>query len=321
MSSSIERRPAGWRVAVARWFDCSAGDVAARAEDDFRIDWPRIVPFVALHVGALGVFLTGASLVAVGTAFVLFYARLFSITAFYHRYFSHRAFKTSRVAQFLFAVLGNSAAQRGPLWWASHHRRHHEHADGPLDLHSPKRRGFWWSHVGWFTTPAAHRTDLSRVRDLAKYPELVFLDRYSGLVPLVLFVALYAFGAAAESALPALATNGPQMLAWGVASTVLLFHVTYTINSLAHGYGSRPYATADDSRNNVWLALLTLGEGWHNNHHRYPAAARNGFLAREIDPTWYGLRLLAAIGVVRDLRPVPRAILDERARGEDEARR
>ncbi len=297
-------------TSIARWFDGWA-TTETRRDAAERVDWLRITPFLLLHAAALGVIFTGASFVAVGVAVGLYFVRLFAITGFYHRYFSHRAYKTNRFWQFVFAVLGNAAAQRGPLWWAAHHRFHHKHADEPVDRHSPRQRGFWWSHTGWFTARANFRTDLDSVRDLAKFPELVFLDRFAGLVPVLLFAALYGIGAWAARFAPGLQTNGLQMMTWGILSTVVLYHVTYTINSLAHVYGKRRYETTDDSRNNLWLALLTLGEGWHNNHHRYQASARNGFFAREIDVTWYGLKALEKLRVIRDLVPVPESVLAE----------
>ena len=298
---------------VTAWFDAGVAPDAAGTDAGRRIDWPRIAPFLALHAACLGVFVVGWSPVAVATAAALYGVRLFAITGFYHRYFSHRAFRASRATQFLFAVLGASAAQRGPLWWAAHHRHHHAHADGPLDPHSARRTGFLWSHVGWFLTRESFRIRLERVPDLARYPELRFLDRYDALVPLLLAVLLYAAGAWLEQTAPGLGTDGWQLLVWGFAiSTVALYHATFTINSLAHRFGTRCYETRDDSRNNLWLALLTFGEGWHNNHHHYPGAARQGFRWWEIDITYYGLRLLALSGLIRDLRPVPAHIRDGR---------
>jgi stearoyl-CoA desaturase (delta-9 desaturase) len=279
------------------WFD---SDATPNFEGDGRrIDWLRVIPFVALHLACLAAFWVGVSATALAVAAGLFALRMFAITAFYHRYFSHRAFRTSRTAQFVFALLGTMAAQRGPLWWASHHRHHHAHADQPQDAHSARRHGFAWSHAGWFLAPANFRTRAERVLDFARFPELRVLDRFDIAAPLLLAAALLAIDV--------------QLFVWGFCvSTVALYHATFTINSLAHRYGSRRYATTDDSRNNFWLALLTFGEGWHNNHHYYPRAARQGFHWWEIDLTWYGLRLLAALGLVWDLRPVPAHIRDAR---------
>ena len=302
--------PAHWRrtlTALVRWFDTSAPEAVPETEAR-GIDWPRALPFIGLHLACLGVFWVGISWFAVAVALLLYALRMFAITGFYHRYFSHKAFRTSRPVQFLFAVLGASSAQRGPLWWAAHHRQHHRASDTPADPHSPKQHGFWYSHMGWFLTRGAFRTNLDAVKDLARFPELRLLDRFDLLVPALLAGGLFLLGTWLESAAPALETSGPQLLVWGfVISTVVLFHVTVTINSFAHRFGTRRFATRDDSRNNWFLALLTFGEGWHNNHHHYPGSARQGFRWWEYDFTYYGLRLLGALRLVWDLKPVPEA--------------
>jgi stearoyl-CoA desaturase (delta-9 desaturase) len=203
-------------------------------------------------------------------------------------------------------LIGASSVQRGPLWWAAHHRNHHRHADTEQDVHSPKVHGFWWSHVGWFLTRSGFRTDWQRIRDLARFPELRLLDRFDTLVPVALAAVLFGIGALLERYAPQLGTSAGQMLVWGFfISTVALFHATVTINSLAHKFGKRRFETRDHSRNNLWLALLTFGEGWHNNHHFFPGSARQGFRWWEIDLTYYGLRLMAALRLVYDLKPVP----------------
>lgn len=300
-----------WTKSLRLWFD--SGATSTESASSTRIDWVRALPFIGLHAGCLLLPWVGVSATAVAVAVLLYVARMFAITAFYHRYFSHRSFKTSRAAQFLFALLGASSVQRGPLWWAAQHRHHHRHADTSQDLHSPTSHGLIWSHVGWFLTPRALTTERNRIRDLNSYPELRWLDRFDAVVPLVLAMSLYAAGAWMERWAPGLNCDGPQLLVWGFfLSTVVLFHATVTINSLAHRYGQRPFETRDHSRNNLWLALLTFGEGWHNNHHFYPGAARQGFRPWEIDITWYGLRVLAALGVIWDLRPVPAWVLAQR---------
>ncbi|PBS11402.1 acyl-CoA desaturase [Lysobacteraceae bacterium NML93-0792] len=289
---------------VRRWFDTDA--VAHDGQDGDRIDWLRAVPFFAMHLACLAVFWVGVSPVAVLVALALYALRMFAITGFYHRYFSHRTFRTSRVVQFLAALVGAASVQRGPLWWAAHHRNHHRHTETTLDPHSPRVHGFWRSHMGWFLTREGFRTDWSRIPDLAKYPELRWLDRYDTLVPVLLAVGLYGLGVLLERVAPGLGTTGGQMLVWGFfISTTVLFHATVTINSLAHRYGSRRFETGDDSRNNFWLALLTFGEGWHNNHHFFPGTVRQGFRWWEIDLTFYGLKLMSWCGLVRDLKPVP----------------
>ena len=282
---------------VVQWFDTSSA-VVPDGPGAMAVDWVRVIPLIVVHVMCFGVIWVGWSWPAVAVAFGLYVVRMFAITGFYHRYFSHRTFDTSRIGQFVFALLGASAAQRGPLWWAAHHRKHHRHSDTDQDVHSPHAHGFWWSHVGWITAPANFPTDLEQVPDLAKYPELRFLDRFDILVPIVLAVTLLLVG-------------GMQFLIWGFfVSTMFLFHATCTINSLAHVWGKRRYDTSDESKNNWWLAIITMGEGWHNNHHRFPGAARQGFFWWEIDLTYYGLRILQFFRVIRGLRPVPARVLD-----------
>ena len=300
-------------TALRRWVDSGIAETPGGAGDAYRIDWPRVLPFVLLHAACLAAPWVGASAVAVGIAAALFVVRMFAVTAFYHRYFSHRAFRTSRAAQFAFALLGASAVQRGPLWWASHHRHHHAHSDRPADSHSARVHGFLWSHVGWFLARENFAARVDRVPDLARFPELLWLDRFDVAVPALLAAVLYGLGAWLERAAPGLGTSGVQLVVWGFCiSTVALHHATFTINSLAHRFGARRYATHDDSRNNLWLALLTFGEGWHNNHHHFPGAARQGFYWWEVDFSYYGLRLLAALGLIWELRCVPRAVRDAR---------
>lgn len=306
-----------WRrrlQALRRWFDTSANPGQATADD--RIDWLRALPFIGMHLGCLAVWWVGTTPVAVGTAVALYALRMFALTGFYHRYFSHRTFQASRAVQFVFAVIGAACGQRGPLWWAAHHRNHHRLADTLQDPHSPRHQGFWWSHAGWFLTPRAFVTDLSRVPDLARFPELRWLDRFDTVVPLGLALLLFVAGQGLQHWAPGLGTDGWQMLVWGFfISTTVLFHATVTINSLAHRFGRRRYDTRDDSRNNAWLALITFGEGWHNNHHFFPGSARQGFRWWELDITYGGLRLLAAMGLVRGLKPVPAWVIEKGRKG------
>lgn len=312
-----DRSPRGglWR-AVRLWFDAGALDPAAadpRAPDS--IEWARILPFIGMHLACLAVYWVGSSRIAIATAIALYAARMVAITGFYHRYFSHRTFKTSRVGQFVFGVLGASAVQRGPLWWAAHHRHHHAFSDRPEDLHSPRQRGFLWSHMGWFVSKRGFVPDYGRVKDLLRYPELRLLDRFDILVPVAFAVTLYVVGMILGHHFPSLGTSGAQMLVWGFfISTVVCYHATYTINSLSHVFGWRRYDTGDDSRNNPLLALLTFGEGWHNNHHHYPSSVRQGFYWWELDLTYYCLRVLAALGIIWDLKSIPASVRASRTR-------
>jgi stearoyl-CoA desaturase (delta-9 desaturase) len=292
--------------AFLRWFDAGLVPAPELAGEADGVDWPRIIPFVLVHAVCLFAFIVGTSTVAVATAIALYFLRMFAITGFYHRYFSHRTFKTSRAGQFIFGLLGASAVQRGPMWWAAHHRHHHAYSDRAEDLHSPVQHGFIRSHMGWFLTRRGFVPDLRRVRDLMKFPELRWLDRFDIFVPVLLAVALFFAGRFLHAHYAQLGTNGWQMLVWGFfISTVACYHGTYTINSLSHVFGVQRYRTGDSSRNNWLLALITLGEGWHNNHHHYPSSARQGFYWWEVDITWYCLKLLSWLGVIWDLKPIP----------------
>jgi stearoyl-CoA desaturase (Delta-9 desaturase) len=271
---------------------------ARPAREDRSLHWVKMIPFIAMHVAAVvGIVLLGWSWRGLALAVALYYVRMFFVTAGYHRYFSHRTFKTSRAFQLFLALGAMSSSQKGVLWWAGHHRVHHKYSDQPGDVHSTLRDGFLWSHVGWILSRKWEDTDESRVRDLAKYPELAWLDRFWAIPPTVLGVSLFLVG-------------GWFALVWGLCvSTVLLWHGTFTINSLTHTFGSRRYATTDNSRNNALLAAITLGEGWHNNHHYYQRSTRQGFFWWEIDVTYLVLRVFAALGLVWDLHEPPAEVV------------
>ncbi len=254
---------------------------------------PTTLAFVAVHAAAvLGVVLLGWSWRGLALALAMYFIRMVLVTAAYHRYFSHRSFKTSRWFQFLLALAAQSSGQKGVLWWASHHRWHHRHSDLPGDVHSVRRDGFWHAHVGWILGRHWDHTDPRLIGDLTRYRELRVLDH-----PAVSQLPTIAL------ALGCLLAGGWHGLIWGFfVSTVLLWHGSFSINSLAHLWGKRRFPTADDSRNNLLLALITTGEGWHNNHHHYQSSANQGFRWWEIDVTYYVLNLLAFFGLVWDLR-------------------
>ena len=262
-----------------------------------RLPLLRVLPFLAVHLACLGVLAVGVSLTYVILCLALYYARMFFVTAGYHRYFSHRSFKTSRAFQFILAFLAMTSSQKGILWWAAHHRAHHQYSDTEEDIHSPLQSGFWYSHVGWILSDRYDETDLPRVRDLERFPELRWLNRWFLVPPLTLAVVLFLIG-------------GWGALVWGFfVSTVLLWHGSFLVNSLSHVFGRRRYQTDDTSRNSFLIALVTMGEGWHNNHHRYMSSARQGFFWWEIDATFYVLRVLSWLGIVWDLRAPPRELL------------
>jgi len=282
-----------------------------RNEPD-RVDLVRVMPFVVLHLACFAVIWVGWSPVAVWTAVALYFIRMFAVTGIHHRYFSHKTYSTSRFGQFFLALWAATTVQRGSLWWAYHHRHHHQHSDDPEDAHSPHVHGFLWSHIGWITSRRNFPTDYSKIKDLAKFPELVWLNRFDLVVPILFAVATYAAGALLEVYAPGLGTTGPQMLVWAFfISTTVLFHGTACINSMAHLMGKRRFKTDDDSRNSFILTVITLGEGWHNNHHRFQSCTRNGFYWWEIDPTYYGLKVMSWTGLIWGLKPVPQSILDE----------
>ncbi|MGD9175372.1 MAG: acyl-CoA desaturase [Desulfobacterales bacterium] len=295
-----------------RWFDTDASTEQFSSANAKKVDWFRIIPFIIMHLMCLGVIWVGWSWFAVLTAVGLYFIRMFAITGFYHRYFSHNTFKTNRFWQFIFAVLGNSSVQRGPLWWAAHHRHHHRFADTDKDIHSPLQHGFIWSHMGWLTSPANFSTKMLYVKDWARFPELRWINRFDIIIPISLACALFFGGLLLDIHAPQLQTNGPQLLIWGFfISTVALFHGTVTINSFDHMFGSRRYNTPDTSRNNAFLALITLGEGWYNNHHHYAITARQGFYWWEIDITYYLLKIFSWLGIVWDLRGLPQGLRDQ----------
>ena len=303
-------RPRSSFQAIWQWFLPADDKAPVTDAQNEKIDWVRAIPFLLMHLACLGVFFVGWSWLAVSIAVMLYALRVFTLTGWYHRYFSHRSFKTWRIVQFIFAAIGTSAVQRGPLWWAAHHRHHHIHSDDPEDLHSPRQKGIFWAHMGWFLTPKAEKTNFKIIPDFAKYPELRFLDRYDLLVPVLLAVSLFAFGELVAWGAPESGVTGMQLLFWGFfVSTIAVYHVTYLVNSATHIIGSRRYQTKDDSKNSLIVALLTFGEGWHNNHHYYPNSTRQGFFWWEIDISYYTLRFMSMLGLVWNLKEVPKRVL------------
>ncbi|MDH5196479.1 MAG: acyl-CoA desaturase [Gemmatimonadota bacterium] len=261
------------------------------------IIYPDTIPFLIVHLVCFAAIWTGVTTTAIVIAVALYVVRMFGVTAGYHRYFSHRTFRTSRVGQFVLALLAQSSAQRGILWWAAKHRHHHRYSDSVEDVHSPRQHGFWYAHLGWIFQPRHAKTDYAAVADLARYPELRFLDRHQYLPAAVLAVAAW------------LVAGWPGLVVGFFWSTVALYHGTFMINSLAHVHGSQRYVTGDDSRNNWWLAVVTLGEGWHNNHHAYQRSTRQGFRWWEVDPTFYVLKALSWVRAVWDLGAPPRELV------------
>lgn len=279
------------------------------------------ISFIIVHLLPLGALFTGATWFDWALCAFLYFFRMFWVTGGYHRYFSHKSYRTSRFFQFIIAFMAQTSAQKGALWWAAHHRHHHRHSDTPEDPHSMKLYGFWYSHVGWIVGPDYKETDYKTIGDYAKYPELVWLNKYYLVPPLMLAIGVTALGAWVNGGSAALmfTHHGLSTLFIGFfLSTVILYHGTFSINSIMHKFGNQRYESGDESKNSLWLALLTLGEGWHNNHHYYEVASRQGFFWWEIDITWYILKMMSWAGLVWDLKDVPDHI--KHSRNKDHAR-
>jgi stearoyl-CoA desaturase (Delta-9 desaturase) len=269
--------------------------VPGESHDD--IIYPDAIPFLVVHLACFAAIWTGITLQAVVICVVLYWVRMIGVTGGYHRYFAHRTYKTNRFGQFVIAVLAQSSAQQGAVWWAAVHRAHHRYSDTELDPHSPVQSGFWFSHVGWIFSEHKRRPSYDTVSDLTRYPELMWLDRHQYVVPFVLGFLVWLFA------------GWSGLVVGFLWSTVLCWHGTFTINSLAHVYGDKRYLTGDDSRNNWWLAVLTCGEGWHNNHHAYQSSTRQGFRWYQWDLTYYVLKVASWMGLVWDLRAPPAEVI------------
>jgi stearoyl-CoA desaturase (delta-9 desaturase) len=277
----------------------STADVEEFHDD---IIYPATIPFVLVHLAGFAAIWTGVTLEAVILGVSLYWIRMWAVTAGYHRYFSHRSFKTSRAFQFVLAFLAQTSLQRGAIWWAAIHRHHHRHSDTELDVHSPRHRSFLYSHVGWIFSNRDDTPDYSTVQDLKAYPELEWLERHHHVPGILL------------GALCFLIAGWPGLVVGFVWSTILLYHGSFSINSLAHVHGRQRYVTGDDSRNNWWLSIITMGEGWHNNHHAYQSSTRQGFRWYEFDPTYYLLKALSWLGLVWDLRSPPEDLVNNERR-------
>jgi stearoyl-CoA desaturase (Delta-9 desaturase) len=261
------------------------------------IIYPSAVPFVLVHLACFAAFWTGVTWQALAICIGLYWLRIFAIGAGYHRYFSHRAFSTGRVFQFILAAVAQSTTQKSVLWWAANHRHHHLYSDTEHDVHSPRHTGFLYSHLGWIFSSRHDKTDFTKIADFARYPELMWLHRLEQAPSIALAILCWLVG------------GWPGLVVGFFWSTVLVYHGTFCINSLAHVHGRQRYVTGDDSRNNWFLAFFTMGEGWHNNHHAYQSSVRQGFRWWEADATFYLLTALSWLGIVHGLKTPPGAIL------------
>ena len=278
----------------------SSAEPAVDRDSATDIVYPSTIPFIIVHLVCFAAIWTGVTMEAVAIGIGLYWLRIFAIGAGYHRYFSHRAYETSRIFQFFLAALAQSTSQKSVLWWAANHRDHHLHSDTELDVHSPRQTGFIYSHVGWIFSRGQDTMNVNRIADFAKYPELMWLHRYEQVPAVVLAIICLAVA------------GWPGLIVGFFWSTVAVYHGTFSINSLAHLVGRRRYITGDDSRNNWLLAIITMGEGWHNNHHAYQSSARQGFYWWEYDPTFYILTLLERLGLVWNLKRPTAEVMQNR---------
>ena len=262
----------------------------------------QIIIFWTVQASAASVFLVPFSWSLVLLWAVSHFLRAIGLTLTFHRYLAHRAFQMNRGVRFVWAFIGTCAMQKGPIWWAGHHVNHHKFADREGDPHSPMVSGVYYAHIGWFLNDTKHdqlEPNNPVLRDFSKYWELAMLERFHFVPPIMLAVAMYLIG-------------GAPWLVWGFClPTMTLAHATFAINTVNHMFGSRRFDTIDESRNNAVTAIFAAGEGWHNNHHRFQRAARNGFYWWEFDPTWYVIRAMAAVGLAWDLQQVPERIYEE----------
>lgn len=257
----------------------------------------NMIAMIIFHVMCLFAFFINVNVEAIAVAIVKYVLTGFGITIGFHRLLTHKSFKTSRVFQFILAFFGSLAIQGGPMWWVAHHRHHHANTDTDDDIHSPKTKGLWQSHIGWMSTPGAFKADLNTARDLYKFPEIKFLQKYYVWLIILQPIFLFCLGEWLTN------TTGLEVLVWGFfISTVFTWHVTFFTNSICHKWGSRTYDTNDDSTNNYLISLLNGGEGWHNNHHKYPNSACHGLEWWQFDLSWEVIKILRAFNVIYDVK-------------------
>jgi fatty-acid desaturase len=261
--------------------------------DHQRLNWPTILALVVLHAGAIAAFFMFSWWNLAVTVFLLWFATGLGISMGYHRLHTHRSYQVPRALEYLFAVCGALTFEGGPIFWVAVHRIHHQKSDQPGDPHSP-RDGGWWAHVGWILVGDAKHNNTRLMSkyapDLARHRFYVWLNNWHWLPNVLLSVLLFAMG-------------GLPMFLWGVClRTVVGLHATWLVNSATHMWGSRRFATRDDSRNTWWVALITFGEGWHNNHHAHPTSARHGLAWYEFDPSWLQIKLLKHLGLAKGIK-------------------
>lgn len=267
------------------------------------ISYSNASRIILFHLSVVLVFISGYSFTALITFLILYLARLFVITGFYHRYYSHQSYQTSRWLQFILTLIGTSAGQQGPLSWATSHITHHQHADTRGDPHSPVLTSGLYAHIGWLMQKDALPTNDKLVKPFLKFPEIVFLDRYHYLGTTGLIISLALLGTFLSTHHPELGTSALQLVSWGfILSTLLILHGACLVNSVAHLYGYRRFRTTDNSHNVWWLFPLTLGDNWHNNHHHTPRSASFSYAWWEVDIIYLCILLLEKSGLVWNVK-------------------
>ncbi|HSM77886.1 MAG TPA: fatty acid desaturase [Bryobacteraceae bacterium] len=257
------------------------------------LNWITTVVLVLFHIGAIAAFFFFSWPAVIAAVFLYWMCTGLGISLGYHRLHTHRSYKTPLLLEYFFAVCGALTLEGGPIFWVATHRIHHQNSDKPGDPHSP-RDGAWWSHIGWILVGEAKHNNTKLMSkyapDLARHRFYVWLNDYHWLPMVVLGLLLLALG-------------GLPMLLWGVCLRVVFgLHATWLVNSATHMWGSRRFATRDDSRNNWWVALITFGEGWHNNHHAHPTSARHGLAWYEFDISWITLKVMKVLGIAKSVQ-------------------
>lgn len=257
-----------------------------------KLNWTVALVMVFFHLGAIAaLFLFDWQRLATAV-FLYWLATGLGISMGYHRLHTHRSYKVPLALEYFFALCGTLTLEGGPIFWVATHRIHHQNSDQPGDPHSP-RDGAWWAHAGWLLLGETKHNNTALMSkyapDLAKHRFYVWLNSYHWLPVIGLAAILFAFG-------------GFPMVLWGICLRVVVgLHATWLVNSATHMWGRRRFATRDDSRNNWWVALLTFGEGWHNNHHAHPTSARHGLTWYEFDISWIQIKLLKVLGIARSI--------------------
>ena len=260
-----------------------------------KLNWSIITVLVVLHAAAIAAMFMFSWKALLASAFLYWIGNGLGISMGYHRLHTHRSYKLPQWLEYFLAICATFALEGGPIFWVATHRVHHQFSDKPGDPHSP-REGVWWSHIGWMLVGESGHSNTTLLAkyapDLAKDRFYVWLNDYHWLFTVALVPVLFLIG-------------GLPLMFWGVGARIVFgLHATWAVNSVTHLWGGRRFETRDDSRNNWWVALLTFGEGWHNNHHAHPTSARHGLAWYELDISWLHITVLKWLGIAKSVRVV-----------------